>query len=172
MQEEAAAVDAADDADALKFFGADARDSLSKIASSGIMQLENGSAVFPDGDPFAENIKAVKPLKTFFDVAMHGSPTAVGYGTLETNMSPRLLASVIRHMDGWNGQKIRLLPCSTGKQIGEGYCFAEELANALGVTVKAPSDTLYISKHGVIYIGELRDGKFIDYHPNQRGRRK
>ena len=172
LQEEAAAVDAADDADALKFFGADARDSLSKIASGGIMQLENGFAAFPDGDPLAENIKAVKPLKTFFDVAMHGSPTAVGYGTLETNMSPRLLASVIRHMDGWNGQKIRLLSCSTGKQIGEGYCFAEELANALGVTVKAPSDTLYISKHGVIYIGELRDGKFIDYHPNQRGRRK
>lgn len=172
LNEEAAAANAADDAEALKFFGADARDDLNKIASGGIIRLENGFAAFPKDDPLTVNIKAVKPLKTFFDVAMHGSPTAVGYGTLETNMSPRLLASVIRHMDGWNGQKIRLLSCSTGKQIGEEYCFAEELANALGVTVKAPSDTLYISKHGVIYIGELRDGKFIDYHPNQRGRRK
>lgn len=172
LDDEAAAANAADDAEALKFFGADARDDLNKIASGGIIHLENGFAAFPKDDPLAENIKAVKALKTFFDVAMHGSPTAVGYGTLETNMSPRLLASVIRHMDVWNGQKIRLLSCSTGKQIGEEYCFAEELANALGVTVKAPSDTLYISKHGVIYIGELRDGKFIDYHPNQRGRRK
>lgn len=172
IDEEAAAANAADDAEALKFFGADARDDLNKIASGGIIHLENGFAAFPKGDALCENIKAVKPLKTFFDVAMHGSPTAVGYGTLETNMSPRLLASVIRHMDGWNGQKIRLLSCSTGKQTGDEYCFAEELANALGVTVKAPSDTLYISKHGVIYIGELRDGKFIDYHPNQRGRRK
>lgn len=172
FDEEAAAANAADDAEALKFFGADARDDLNKIASGGIIRLENGFAAFPKDDPLTVNIKAVKPLKTFFDVAMHGSSTAVGYGTLETNMSPRLLASVIRHMDGWNGQKIRLLSCSTGKQIGEEYCFAEELANALGVTVKAPSDTLYISKHGVIYIGELRDGKFIDYHPNQRGRRK
>lgn len=172
LDEEAAAANAADDAEALKFFGADARDDLNKIASGGIIRLENGFAAFPKDDQLAVNIKAVKPLKTFFDVAMHGSPTAVGYGTLETNMSPRLLASVIRHMGGWNGQKIRLLSCSTGKQIGEEYCFAEELANALGVTVKAPSDTLYISKHGVIYIGELRDGKFIDYHPNQRGRRK
>lgn len=145
---------------------------MNKIASGGIIRLENGFAAFPKDDPLAVNIKAVKPLKTFFDVAMHGSSTAVGYGTLETNMSPRLLASVIRHMDGWNGQKIRLLSCSTGKQIGEEYCFAEELANALGLTVKAPSDTLYISKHGVIYIGELRDGKFIGYHSNQRGRRK
>lgn len=172
LDDEAAAANAADDAEALKFFGADARDDLNKIASGGIIRLENGFAAFPKDDPLAVNIKAVKPLKTFFDVAMHGSSTAVGYGTLETNMSPRLLASVIRHMGGWNGQKIRLLSCSTGKQIGEEYCFAEELANALGVTVKAPSDTLYISKHGVIYIGELRDGKFIDYHPNQRGRRK
>lgn len=172
LDDEAAAANAADDAEALKFFGADARDDLNKIASGGIIHLENGFAAFPKGDALCENIKAVKPLKTFFDVAMHGSPTAVGYGTLETNMSPRLLASVIRHMDGWNGQKIRLLSCSTGKQTGDEYCFAEELANALGVTVKAPSDTLYISKHGVIYIGELRDGKFIDYHPNQRGRRK
>lgn len=172
FDEEAAAANAADDAEALKFFGADARDDLNKIASGGIIRLENGFAAFPKDDPLAVNIKAVKPLKTFFDVAMHGSSTAVGYGTLETNMSPRLLASVIRHMGGWNGQKIRLLSCSTGKQTGDEYCFAEELANALGVTVKAPSDTLYISKHGVIYIGELRDGKFIDYHPNQRGRRK
>ncbi len=172
LDDEAAAANAADDAEALKFFGADARDDLNKIASGGIIRLENGFAAFPKDDQLAVNIKAVKPLKTFFDVAMHGSSTAVGYGTLETNMSPRLLASVIRHMGGWNGQKIRLLSCSTGKQIGEEYCFAEELANALGVTVKAPSDTLYISKHGVIYIGELRDGKFIDYHPNQRGRRK
>lgn len=172
LDDEAAAANAAEDAEALKFFGADARDDLNKIASGGIIRLENGFAAFPKGDPLAVNIKAVKPLKTFFDVAMHGSSTAVGYGTLETNMSPRLLASVIRHMDGWNGQNIRLLSCSTGKQIGEEYCFAEELSNALGVTVKAPSDTLYISKHGVIYIGELRDGKFIDYHPNQRGRRK
>ena len=172
LDDEAAAANAADDAEALKFFGADARDDLHKIVTGGIIRLENGFAAFPKDDPLAVNIKAVKPLKTFFDVAMHGSSTAVGYGTLETNMSPRLLASVIRHMDGWNGQKIRLLSCSTGKQIGEEYCFAEELANALGVTVKAPSDTLYISKHGVIYIGELREGKFIDYHPNQRGRRK
>ena len=172
LDDEAAAANAADDAEALKFFGADARDDLNKIASGGIIRLENGFAAFPKDDQLAVNIKAVKPLKTFFDVAMHGSSTAVGYGTLETNMSPRLLASVIRHMGGWNGQKIRLLSCSTGKQTGDEYCFAEELANALGVTVKAPSDTLYISKHGVIYIGELRDGKFIDYHPNQRGRRK
>lgn len=172
LDDEAAAANAADDAEALKFFGADDRDDLHKIVTGGIIRLENGFAAFPKGDPLAVNIKAVKPLKTFFDVAMHGSSTAVGYGTLETNMSPRLLASVIRHIDGWNGQNIRLLSCSTGKQIGEEYCFAEELANALGVIVKAPTDTLYIFPNGRIQVGKRNKGSMRDYKPNERGRRK
>lgn len=57
-------------------------------------------------------------------------------------------------------------------QNGDDYYFAEELANALGVTVKAPNDLLYIMPSGRMYVGEARDGKFIDYHPNQRGRKK
>lgn len=143
-----------------------------KIVTGGIIRLENGFAAFPKDDQLAVNIKAVKPLKTFFDVAMHGSPTAVGYGTKEPNMSPRLLASVIRHMDGWNKQNIRLLSCSTGKQTGEEYCFAEELANALGVIVKALTDTLYINRAGVIHVGEFEDGKMKNYKPNERRRKK
>jgi len=172
LDDEAAAANAADDAEALKFFGADARDDLNKIASGGIIRLENGFAAFPKDDQLAVNIKAVKPLKTFFDVAMHGSPTAVGYGTREPNMSPRLLASVIRHMDGWNKQNIRLLSCSTGKKTGEGYCFAEELANALGVIVKAPNDEVFITKSGIIYVGKHKEGKMDPFYPNQRRRRK
>ena len=103
---------------------------------------------------------------------MYGSQTAVGFGTEETNMSPRLLASIIRHSEGWNGQKIRLLSCSTGKPNGDDYCFAEELANALGVTVKAPNDVLFINENGSFYIGAHRDGKMVNYTPNQRMRRK
>lgn len=163
---------AKDDVAALDFLGADARDDLQKIITRSTMKLENGFAAFPAEDPLRDFIKKVKPLKTFFDVAMHGSPTAVGFGTAETNMSPRLLASVIRHSEGWNGQKIRLLSCSTGAVNGDDYCFAEELANTLGVVVKAPNDTLYITQNGRMYVGKDRNGKFVDYYPNQRGRRK
>lgn len=163
---------AKDDAETLKFFGADARDDLKSIVKRRTMNLENGFACFPDGDVLGEYVQKVKPLKTYFDVAMHGSSTAVGFGTAETNMSPRMLASVIRHSDGWNGQKIRLLSCSTGKQNGDDYCFAEELANALGVEVKAPNDTLFISAAGNMYVGEDKDGSMVSYFPNQRRRRK
>ena len=134
------------------------------------IKLENGFACFPENDPLSRYVQNVKPLKTYFDVAMHGSPTAVGFGTTEANMSPRLLASIIRHSDGWNGQKIRLLSCSTGKQEGDDYCFAEELANALGVEVKAPNDILFIRPNGRMTIGFLGEGKMIPFFPNQRGR--
>ena len=163
---------AKDDADTLKFFGADARDDLQKIVTNSTIQLENGFAAFPEGDPLQKYVQAVKPLENYFDVAMHGTPTAVGFGTEETNMSPRLLASTIRHTGGWNGQNVRLLSCSTGKQSGDGYCFAEELANALGVTVKAPDDTLYIYPNGKLEVGKLNDGHMVDYKPNERGRKK
>lgn len=163
---------AADDAKALKFLHADARDNLQSIVKRSTIKLENGFACFPENDPLSRYVQNVKPLKTYFDVAMHGSPTAVGFGTTEANMSPRLLASIIRHSDGWNGQKIRLLSCSTGKQEGDDYCFAEELANALGVEVKAPNDLLYIYPSGRISVGPTGKGKIISFLPNQRERRR
>lgn len=169
---EVAAANAKDDRDTLEFFGADARDNLNSIVKRRTMKLENGFACFPDGDPLNENVKMVKPLKTYFDVAMHGSQTAVGFGSVETNMSPRLLASVIRHSNGWNGQKVRLLSCDTGKRIENDYCFAEELANALGVKVKAPTDVLYIPPNGEMYVGDSEEGYFETYKPNERGRVK
>lgn len=169
---EVAAANAKDDSDTLKFFGADARDNLNSIVKRRTMKLENGFACFPDGDPLNENVKRVKPLKTYFDVAMHGSQTAVGFGSEETNMSPRLLASVIRHSNGWDGQKVRLLSCNTGKRIENDYCFAEELANALGVKVKAPTDVLYIPPNGEMYVGDSGEGYFETYKPNERGRVK
>lgn len=167
-----AAAYAKDDRDTLKFFGADARDTLNSIVKRRTMKLENGFACFPDGDPLNENVKRVKPLKTYFDVAMHGSQTAVGFGTKELNMSPRLLAAVIRHSKGWNGQKVRLLSCSTGARMENDYCFAEELANALGVEVKAPDDVLFISGAGVLKVGTHGEGNILPFTPNQRGRRK
>lgn len=169
---EVAAANAKDDRDTLEFFGADARDNLNSIVKRRTMKLENGFACFPDGDPLNENVKRVKPLKTYFDVAMHGSQTAVGFGTKELNMSPSLLAAVIRHSKGWNGQKVRLLSCSTGARMENDYCFAEELANALGVEVKAPDDVLFISGAGVLKVGTHGEGNILSFTPNQRGRRK
>lgn len=172
QREERIALEVKADEDTLSYLGADTRDNLTDIVKRRTIKLENGFSCFPDGDPLTENVKKVEPLKSYYDVAMHGSPTAVGFGTDTANMSPRLLASIIRHSEGWNGQNIRLLSCSTGKQNAEEYCFAEELANALGVKVKAPNDVLSINAKGYMRVGWFGEGHFENFKPNQRKRRK
>lgn len=169
---EEAALAAAHEQQALKYFKLDSRDDLNSIVKRSTIKLANGFSCFPDGDPLTEYAKEIKPLKNYFDVAMHGSSTAVGFGSNVLNMSPRVLASVIRHSKGWNGQKIRLLSCNTGKKNYDNYCFAEELANALGVEVKAPNGVLFITHNGHVYIGEHKEGMMLSFEPNQRGRKK
>lgn len=151
---------------------ADIRDRLEAITIRGTTKLPQGFSAFPEGDVLNGRIKKVKPDGDKFDVAMHGSPTAVAFGGSEANMSPHLLAEIIRHSEGYHGQDVRLLSCSTGMTVDGAYCFAEELANALGVTVWAPNDLLFVSPNGIISIGKGNRGRMIPYEPNERGRIK
>ena len=159
-------------ASAMEFFGAESKDDLKSIIQRSTIKLKNGFSCFPEGDVLNTNIKEVAELDGFFDVGMHGTSTAVGFGSEKTNMSARTLAAIIYHSKGYNGQKIRLLSCSTGRIVGDEYCFAEELANALGVEVIAPDDILYISSKGNLQVGDAGNGKFVTFKPNQRRRIK
>ena len=153
-------------------FGADGTKDLKSAVNRSIIKLQNGFACFPDGDPLNDNAKMVAPIEGFFDVAMHGTPSSVFFRNSETKMSARALATIIRHSKGYTGQDIRLLSCNTSKSVGDAYCFAEELANALGVTVTAPNKTLYIFPDGRLRVGKLGDGTFVSFKPNQRRRLK
>lgn len=156
-----------------KIFGADSSKDLQKAVNRSTIKLQRGFACFPDGDPLNDNARNVKPVDGFFDVGMHGNPRSVYFKSkAENKMSARTLATLIRHSKEYAGQNIRLLCCNTGKQIGDAYCFAEELANALGVTVTAPNKALYIFPDGHLRIGKLGDGEFVSYEPNQRRRLK
>lgn len=160
------------DAKTLNFLGADSRDDLTTIVKNGTIKMQRGFSCFPEGDPLIQNSQNVIPKDGFFDVALHGSPTAVAFGTNEANMSPRLLASVIRHSENYNGENIRLLSCFTGLQVDGAYCFAEELANALGVIVEAPDMKVYTAPNGEIKVGRFGEGNMIPYKPNERRRVK
>ncbi len=81
QREERVALEVKADEDTLSYFGADARDNLTDIVKRRTIKLENGFSCFPDGDPLTESVKKVKPLKSYYDVAMHGSPTAVAFGS-------------------------------------------------------------------------------------------
>jgi len=174
VETESGTADALDFADTdLKKTGyADSRDIFTKINIRGTTKIKQGFSAFSKGDVLYERIKAVEPDGDKFDVAMHGSPSAVAFGGKEANMSPRTLASIIRHSKDYHGQEIRLLSCNTGNAINGEYCFAEELANALGKVVHAPNDLIFISAKGKITIGKDGSGKFIPYAPNERARLK
>lgn len=166
------AVEKSNESGIIELRSVDARDKLKDIDTSNIQKLKSGFSCFPKGDLLNQFIKKVKSKDGYYDVGMHGTPTAMCFGTDAPNTSPRLLANVIRCRKDYNGENIRLLSCSTGKIVDGNYCFAEELSNALGVCVEAPSDVLYIRSNGTFSVGEEETGKMITYKPNQRGRIK
>ena len=51
-------------------------------------------------------------------------------------------------------------------------CFAEELANALGVIVEAPDMKIYTDVNGKTRVGWFGEGRMISYKPNERRRVK
>ena len=151
---------------------ADGRDDLENIPIRAVTPIAQGFSAFPKDDILYERSKRIMPDGDKYDVAMHGSSHAVALGTAEANTSPRLLAQIIMHDKNYRGQDIRLLACNTGYSANGEYCFAEELANALGVTVWAPNDLLYISSRGKMSVGKGNTGSMVPFQPNERGRVK
>ena len=64
-----------------------------------------------------------------------------------------------------NGEKVRLLSCNTGSTDTG---FAQQLANALGVEVEAPSNILIVYPNGKYKIGYDGKGKMITFKPQKR----
>ena len=60
---------------------------------------------------------------------------------------------------------IRLFSCSTGREVNGNKCFAELLAEELGVTVHAPTKKLYVYSNGNYYVGKKRDGRIKVFNP-------
>jgi hypothetical protein len=83
----------------------------------------------------------------YFDVVAHGTPNKI---QIETQNGPVLVdhrsaARLIQQQSGYNGQKVRLLSCSTG---ANNMGFAQNLANKLNVEVQAPTDLLWAYPNG------------------------
>ena len=128
------------------------------------------------GFELKEASKRVKKEPGYTDVAVHGSPNSIsviikeGDTEKEIVLDHRRLAKYLKSDKGYSGGKIRLLSCKTGSEDGS---FAQNLANKLGVVVRAPSDTLFIYPSGRIVIGPDRfhnTGRWIDYYPQGKKR--
>ena len=87
--------------------------------------------------PYERKVLDEIPKKEgYFDFAAHGSADSIEYGSRDKVLNAREVARIIKHSESYNGEKIRLLSCNTGS-TDKG--FAQQLANALGVEVEAPT---------------------------------
>ena len=108
-------------------------------------------------------LDAVPKKAGFFDFAAHGTPDVIDYGSHSVHLKAREVANIIRHSESYHGEKIRLLSCSTGATDNG---FAQQLANALGVEVEAPTDILIVYPSGTYKIGLHGEGRMRIFKPS------
>lgn len=125
-----------------------------------------------EGDSLAKFAKAIKPESGYTDIVIHGTQERVAImhnGKWEYLDQRRLATLMKRDRDLWKGKSIRLISCSTGADTAG---FAQNLANKLGVKVKAPSDTLWVWPNGKMTIGPSQfknTGHWVIYKPYRKG---
>ncbi len=116
------------------------------------------------------NFDAVKPEPGFHDVVVHGErsglfrPGLVGadgadYPAHFTH--PNQIADAIRSNPHYTGGPIRLVSCHTGAVDPHAGVppAAQQVADALGVPVKAPTNAVGVNKYGPLdQVPRIRDG--------------
>lgn len=105
----------------------------------------------------------------YYDVVMHGSPQ-IALPYLEKT-DARLMSDILRSRDDYHGGAVRLLSCYTGCADERGECFAQRLADELGVTVTAPNGMLWLKDDGGYSIGESEDectGFMVEFKPRRK----
>ncbi|MDK1398377.1 hypothetical protein QN071_23140 [Pseudomonas protegens] len=87
----------------------------------------------------------------FFDVVAHGSKKKIEIVTPNgiVMADQRVVSKLIESNPGYSGQPIRLLSCDTGAcDTG----FAQNLANKMGVAVKAPTNLVWAYDDGRLVV--------------------
>lgn len=121
-------------------------------------------------DELFKNAQKVKRIAGYEDVVVHGDKYGFAFkdaNGVESNVSVLEFAQILRESPDYHGGAIRLLSCETGAE--DGFA-AQQLANAMGVEVMAPSDTLFVWPDGEMTIGSdplTNDGKWIIFKPKK-----
>ena len=113
------------------------------------------------------NIMSIKPEEGFYDVHAHGERTSVECFT--SDISAETMAYILRKRPDYKGGPIRLFCCHTGERDESGDCFAQRLADILGVEVKAPSTVTTIRSDGSFYFGDPSNRDFNVFTPAKGG---
>jgi RHS repeat-associated protein len=110
-----------------------------------------GANLIGTGDSLTDAVQWITPQNGAFDVVVHGTENSfdVLHNGTWVVIDQRSLATYIQN-NGWNGEPIRLISCSTG---ASSTGIAQDLANKLGVNVTAPDNTIWIHPSGALTIG-------------------
>ena len=105
-----------------------------------------------------------------FNVAMHGTPETVEL--FGAKADHKALADILRRRKDYTpGRPVRLLSCHTGAEVPGEECFAQRLANELGVDVIAPTDKVWVFSDGRVEVGARQGdntGIMKPFHPRPR----
>ena len=126
------------------------------------------------------NFDTVAPKPGYHDVVVHGErdglirPGMIGADGADwpTNYThPNQVADAVRANPHYNGGPVRLLICHSGAAIGpEGRTTAQEIADALGVPVLAPTDAVGVPRRGPA--GQepsiANNGSWVSVEPRRR----
>lgn len=107
-------------------------------------------------DRLYRNLQKVKPLEGYEDIAVHGVAGAprVAYETVngqESEYTAKEFAEIIRNDPEYHGGRIRLLSCGSGSGKN---CFAQQLADELNREVIAPTETLWVTEKGELFVSD------------------
>lgn len=114
-------------------------------------------------------VKKIKPEEGFYDVHAHGKRTSIECFT--SDISAETLAYILRKRKDYTGGPVRLFCCHTGERDEDGDCFAQRLADILGVEVKAPPTATTVRSDGFFYFGDPSNRDFNIFTPTEGGNR-
>lgn len=130
-------------------------------------------------DSLYRNLQNVPEISGYEDFSIHGVPGAALVEHETTNgrweqYTASEFGDMIRNDPAYHGGNVRLLSCGTGAKTSN---FAQELADKLGVEVLAPTETLWVSENGELFISDsdilaqlwYNDGE-IDHGIRQTGK--
>lgn len=146
--------------------------------------IENGRTYVAQNDQLYQNAQSYEVAPGEFGLVVHGNPSEVAIKDENgqwIQMSPEDMAKLIKSDPSWNGTSpVRLVSCNTGdtSQVGND-CFAQRLADHLGVDVIAPDKFAAIqngtpySTSAMVVSGKAvaatrlsnADGAFVRFHP-------
>lgn len=124
-----------------------------------------------------EYLLKVEPMPNTFDVRSHGNDSLIDFfkqdypkGDTRSQIDAHTLALILRGREDFRQfvadckrrnvePFVRLMSCNTGNTTNTGNCFAQLLANELGMNVYAPTKTLYANPDGSYQVGIMNDGE-------------